>query len=100
MLVVHGVIIDMHKMLSLTTPNKIFIKGKVFVVHAFDILEKNFPTNQYHETGLFFTALEKVMKGKDDFGGNLFVTEFCTLSHYQVIQKAASFEWGQSKRRL
>lgn len=100
-LVVSGVTIDMHKILPLNTHNQIFIKSEVFVGHVFDTLEQFFPTNWYNEIDwLLFTALEKVMKRKDDFRGNLFLTEFPTLAHYQVTQEAVALSGAQSKRRF
>lgn len=60
-----------------------------------------FLTNQYNEIGwLLLTVLEKVMKGKDDFGGNLFLSECPIVAHYQVTQKSTSLSGAQNERRL
>lgn len=94
-LVCHLFAINFPLYLALSTHNQVFIKGKIFVGHAFATLEQFFPPKKYHEIDwLLFTTLKKVMKGKKDFGGNLFFTECPTLAHYQVTQKAASFKWG------
>lgn len=49
LLVVHGVTVDMHKILPLNTQNQILVKGEVFVGHVFDTLEEFFPANRYDE---------------------------------------------------
>lgn len=37
------------------------------------------------------------MKGKDDFGGNLFVTECPTLAHYQATPKLLALRGGRAR---
>lgn len=48
---------------------------------------------------MLLTMLEKVMREKDDFGGNLILNECPTLAHYQLTSKLVSFKWGLEQKK-